>query len=53
METMQRPEEPAPVGGFAERGGRQRMDTGRLAKMSLEELLYYVLVGDGRRAEEE
>lgn len=27
----------------------QRMDLREVAKMSLEELLYYVLVGDGRR----
>ena len=35
--------------GIAQRGSVGQMRLKELAKMSLDELLYYVLVGEGRR----
>jgi hypothetical protein len=46
METMEQADEPAPATKVAAQAGRERMV---MERMSLEELLYYVLVGDGRR----
>ena len=50
MEAMGNSDKPAPVPGAGEQSGRGPMvDWETLKRMSLEELLYYVLVGDGRR----
>jgi len=46
METMGKSDEPAPATEVAAQAGREPMV---MERMSLEELLYYVLVGDGRR----
>jgi len=49
METMGNSEKPAPVRRPGEQSGRGPMvDWDTLERMSLESLLYYVLVGDGR-----
>jgi hypothetical protein len=52
MHTTQQPEAPAPEARLAPRaeGGHTRMAHFQMMQqMSLEELLYCVLVGDGRR----
>jgi len=52
METMGKSDEPAPVQGAGKQsGGKSMVDLETLERMSLESLLYYVLVGDGRRSE--
>jgi hypothetical protein len=56
METTQMPDEPAPGEDFAARveaEPRRMVEVEMLTRMSLEELLYYVLVGDGRRVSAE
>jgi hypothetical protein len=50
MKTMGNSDKLAPMQGAGEQSGRGPMaDWKMLNRMSLEELLYYVLVGDGRR----
>jgi hypothetical protein len=52
MQTTQRPETPAPgvrLAAQAEAESAGMMHRRMLQQMSLEELLYYVLVGDGRQ----
>jgi hypothetical protein len=50
MGTIGKSDEPASAGEVAAQAGRGPMvDWETLERMSLEELLYYVLVGDGRR----
>lgn len=49
-QTTQPPEAPAPAVRLAVQAGAESASMAhRLEQMSLEELLYYVLVGDGRR----
>lgn len=52
METMQRSEPGAPVDVRPEKESKGMVDMEKLAQMSLESLLYYVLVGDGRKRSE-
>ena len=52
MQTTQQPEAPAPGVRFTARAEEEPTSMEHhqmLQQMSLEELLYYVLVGDGRR----
>ena len=50
METMRKPDQPTPVDEVAVQVGRRPVvSLETLERMSLEALLYYVLVGDGRR----
>ena len=52
METMQMVEPGLQEVGRPEKEPKRMMDLEKVAQMSLESLLYYVLVGDGRTGNE-
>ena len=52
METMQRVKLDGPDDARPERESKRMVDLEKLAAMSLESLLYYVLVGEGRNGNE-
>ena len=51
METMQRMEPDAPADARPEKESKGMVNLEKLAQMSLESLLYYVLAGEGRTKE--